>query len=58
MFVTGRRMQRLPLEVQKYMKELGINVEIADTVNGLATFNVLNEEVHTLRHCPVSLKGG
>lgn len=51
-------MQRLPVEVQKYMKELGINVEIADTVNGLATFNVLNEEVHTVCHCSVSSKGG
>ena len=42
---TGRRMQRLPPTLMKQMKLMGINVEVADTVNGLATFNVLNEEV-------------
>lgn len=44
-FGTGRRMQRLDPKLVKELREIGINVELADTVNALATFNVLNEEV-------------
>jgi len=41
-------MQRLSPQLLKEMKAMNINVEVADTVNGLATFNVLNEEVLSL----------
>mmetsp|Transcript_60378 Transcript_60378/g.148535 ORF Transcript_60378/g.148535 Transcript_60378/m.148535 type:complete len:231 (+) Transcript_60378:201-893(+) len=41
---TGRRLQRLPREVQVKLLELGIHVELMDSINASATFNVLNEE--------------
>lgn len=41
---TGRRMQRTPKELDAVMKAMGIPYDVMDTVNALATFNVLNEE--------------
>ena len=41
-------MQRLPHDVQLQLKKLGIHVELMDSVNAMATFNVLNEEGRTV----------
>ena len=41
---TGRRMQRTPKSLHDDLKAMGIAYEVMDTVNALATFNVLNEE--------------
>lgn len=41
---TGRRMQRLTQMVTLSLREMGINVEVMDTGNACATFNVLNQE--------------
>ncbi len=36
-------MQRLPVDVQKQFKEMGIHLDLMDSINASATFNVLNE---------------
>ncbi|KAJ1476022.1 NADH dehydrogenase 1 alpha subcomplex assembly factor 3 [Baffinella frigidus] len=54
-FGTGRRMQRLDPKLVKELREIGINVELADTVNALATFNVLNEEGRRVAGCFIPL---
>ena len=41
---TGRRLQRTPKALDSTMKDLGVPFDAMDTVNALATFNVLNEE--------------
>jgi len=40
---TGRRLQRLPPEVHLEFKKLGIHLDVMDSVNAGATFNVLNQ---------------
>lgn len=41
---TGPRIERLSEDLRKSMMMAGIGIEVMDTVNALATFNVLNEE--------------
>ena len=41
---TGRRLQRPPKALDGVMKAMSIPYDTMDTVNALATFNVLNEE--------------
>jgi hypothetical protein len=43
-FGTGRRLQRTPKSLEVVMKAMGIPYDTMDTVNALATFNVLNQE--------------
>jgi len=43
-FGTGRRLQRTPESIHRDMKAMGIPYDTMDTVNALATFNVLNQE--------------
>mmetsp|Transcript_27167 Transcript_27167/g.52972 ORF Transcript_27167/g.52972 Transcript_27167/m.52972 type:complete len:282 (+) Transcript_27167:330-1175(+) len=41
---TGRRVQRLPSELIDQIKKMGLQMEVMDSINAVATFNVLNEE--------------
>mmetsp|Transcript_17131 Transcript_17131/g.39494 ORF Transcript_17131/g.39494 Transcript_17131/m.39494 type:complete len:308 (+) Transcript_17131:314-1237(+) len=41
---TGRRIQRVPDALQMQFKRMSVNVEVMDSVNAVATFNVLNQE--------------
>jgi hypothetical protein len=41
--------QRLPVDVQRQFKEMGIHLDLMDSINASATFNVLNE-VYTYIH--------
>jgi hypothetical protein len=43
-FGTGSRIERLSEDLRRNLMQAGIGVEVMDTVNALATFNVLNEE--------------
>ncbi|CAG8745126.1 7312_t:CDS:2, partial [Acaulospora morrowiae] len=43
-FGTGKTFIPIPLEVRNYIYKLGLQIDVLDTDNALATFNVLAEE--------------
>ena len=46
---TGREIsQRLPEDIADYLKQLGIGVEMMDSGNAIATYNILTDEGRTV----------
>lgn len=41
---TGRRIQPPPRELAAALEERGVSIEAVDTINAVATFNILNQE--------------
>lgn len=45
---TGRRAKQLAPELARQLHEMGVRVDAMDTVNAVATFNVLNQEARSV----------
>ena len=57
LFGTGKTLKQVPEESLKWARKMGMAVEVMDTANCVATFNVLVEEGRNVA-CGILLSGG